>query len=71
MTINAKNPENRRWQWRAKFSQEYHYIQTHCQSRIIRAFWRELAKNGELTPNQLEFIQGELEIDAKNLLHKN
>ena len=60
MTINAKNPENRRWQWRAKYGNEYEYIQTHCQSRIIRAFWRELVEKGTLTPNQLKFIQGEL-----------
>ena len=69
MTINAKNPENRRWQWSAKYREEYHYIQTHCKYRIIRAFWRELVEKGELTPNQLKFIQGELEIDTKNHLH--
>ena len=64
MTINAKNPENRRSQWRAKYSNEYHYIQTHCQSRIIRAFWRELVEKGTLTPNQLKFIQGELKDES-------
>ena len=65
MTINAKNPENRRWQWRAKYGNEYHYIQTHCQSRIIRAFWRELVEKGTLTPNQLKFIQGELKDESQ------
>ena len=64
MTINAKNPENRRWQWSSKYGNEYHYIQTHCQSRIIRAFWRELVEKGELTPNQLKFIQGELKDES-------
>lgn len=71
MTINAKNPENRRWQWSSKFRNEYHYIQTHCKSRIIRAFWRELVEKGELTPNQLNFIKRELEIDAKNHLNES
>lgn len=64
MTINGRNPENRRGQWRAAHNLEYHYIQTHCQSRIIRAFWRELVEKGTLTPNQLKFIQGEIKDES-------
>lgn len=60
MTINAKNPENRRWQWRAKYQREYHYIQTHQKSRVMRILWCELVEKGELTANQLQFIQGEI-----------
>lgn len=64
MTINAKNAENRRWQWRVQHGDEYHYIQTHLDSRIIKAFWRELVENGELTPNQLKFIRGEIKNES-------
>lgn len=65
MTINAKNPENRRWQWSAAHRWEYDYIQSHLRSGIIRAFWRELVREGQLTPNQLKFIQAELDSESR------
>ena len=60
-TINGRNRENRKAQWRAKYSKEYHWLQTNYgKSKFARATYRCLDAVGYLTKEQLKDLREEI-----------
>ena len=61
MTINSRGAENRRWQWRAKYPNEYYWLVDHySKSKLARQIYNHLVSYGELTPELLKRVREEI-----------
>ena len=58
MTINARGAENKRWQWRSKYPNEYYWlVDNYSKFRFARNIYDYLIAHGTLTDKQLDAVR--------------